>query len=113
MERTIKFASLRAPDTRDFCSLKSWIRKHGPLSEEEDRHLLGGTDFVALVEKEEEGWLDKIVELALSRWFPRAVGSLSILASYAFLILPENLYFSGATPYQRQPEPSFTQQGSH
>ena len=84
MERTIKFASLRAPDARDLGGMKGWIKVHGAVSGEEGGHLLGGTDFVALVEKQEEGWLDNIVERALSRWWPRAVGAFSILASYGF-----------------------------
>lgn len=75
MERTIRFASLRAPDARDLQGLKTWINRLQPLSVEERDHLLHGTDFVALVEKQEEGWLDKIVERALSKLFPRNVGA--------------------------------------
>ncbi|CAD6565252.1 MAG: hypothetical protein ASARMPRED_006524 [Alectoria sarmentosa] len=71
VERTIRFASLGAPDARDLEGMKGWINQQAPLSREERGHLLGGTDFVALVEKEEECWLDKIVERALAKCFPR------------------------------------------
>lgn len=70
MERTIRIASLRAPDTRDLEGLKSWITLERPLSRDERGYLLGGNDFVALVEKQEECWLDKIVERALAKCFP-------------------------------------------
>ena len=80
MERTIRFASLRAPDAQDLRGLKAWIEHEAPLSEEENGHLLDGTDFVALVAKQEEGWLDKIVERALSKCFPKNVGSFSVLS---------------------------------
>ena len=84
MERTIRFASLGAPDARDLEGMKGWINQQAPLSREERGHLLGGTDFVALVEKEEECWLDKIVERALAKCFPRDVDSSSILARSDF-----------------------------
>lgn len=71
MERTIRVASLRAPDARDLRGMKYWIENQIPLSWEERGPILGGTDFVALVEKQEECWLDKIVERALSKCFPR------------------------------------------
>lgn len=80
MERTIRVASLRAPDARDLRGMKYWIENQIPLSWEERGPILGGTDFVALVEKQEECWLDKIVERALSKCFPRDVGSSSVLA---------------------------------
>ncbi len=48
--------------------MKDWIKQQRPLSREEQDHLLDGTDFVALVEKQEECWLDKIVERALSKF---------------------------------------------
>ena len=73
MERTIRVASLRAPDARDLRSMKTWVEDQDPLGEEETSHLLGGTDFVALVEKEEECWLDATVERALSKYLPRDV----------------------------------------
>lgn len=79
MERTVRFASMRAPDARDLRGMKNWIRKK-QLCGEETRHLLEGTDFVALVEKQEEGWLDEVVERALSKCFPRDVLFCSILA---------------------------------
>lgn len=79
VERTTKFASLRAPDARDLKGLKDWIQ-HRPLTREESSHLLHATDFVALVEKQEECWLDTVVERALSKCFPRDVPSCSILA---------------------------------
>ena len=114
MERTIRFASLRAPDARDLQSMKTWIKQHQPLSKEERAHLLNGTDFVALVEKQEEGWLDKIVERALLTCFPRRdVGSFSSLLGPNLLTVPEHLYLAGATSYQRQSKPSFTQQAPH
>lgn len=71
VERTMRFASLRAPDARDVEGLKSYIRKQRPLSREDRDHLLYGSDFVALVEKQEECWLDKIVEQAVAKSFPR------------------------------------------
>lgn len=71
VERTIKFASLRAPDTNDLRGVKLWIEQEEPLSKEETKHLLGGTDFVALVEKQEECWLDNVVERALSKCLSR------------------------------------------
>ena len=80
MERTIRVASLRAPDARDLRSMKTWVEDQDPLGEEETSHLLGGTDFVALVGKEEECWLDDTVERALSKYLPRDVWSFSILA---------------------------------
>lgn len=73
MERTIRVASLRAPDARDLESMKIWIQLQKPLSPEEESHLLGGTGFIALVEKQEEGWLDNIVERALFKYLPRDV----------------------------------------
>ena len=78
MERTRKFASLRAPDARDFNSITNWMNLQQPLSGEERERLLGGTDFVALVEKQEECWLDSIVEQALSKYSSRGVCSMSI-----------------------------------
>ncbi|CAD6566994.1 MAG: hypothetical protein ASARMPREDX12_009209 [Alectoria sarmentosa] len=86
VERTIRFASLGAPDARDLEGMKGWINQQAPLSREERGHLLGGTDFVALVEKEEECWLDKIVERALAKCFPRDVDSSSILARIVLTI---------------------------
>ncbi|KAM0806013.1 hypothetical protein BDR22DRAFT_194992 [Usnea florida] len=71
VERTIKFASLRAPDARDLEGLKTWIELTSPLSYEEKDHLVDGTDFVALVEKQEECWLDNVVERALMKCLPR------------------------------------------
>ena len=53
--------------------MKTWVEDQDPLGEEETSHLLGGTDFVALVEKEEECWLDNTVERALSKYLPRDV----------------------------------------
>lgn len=73
MERTIRVASLRAPDARDLKSMKLWIKQQRPLSPEEEGHLLGGTDFIALVEKHEEGWLDNVIERALLKYLPRDV----------------------------------------
>ena len=73
MERTIRVASLRAPDTRDLNSMKTWMELQEPLTWKERGRLLGATDLVALVEKQEECWLDSIVERALSKYFPRDV----------------------------------------
>ena len=73
VERTIRFASLRAPDAQDLEGVKTWIREQQPLTREGRDHLLKGTDFLALVEKQEEGWLDKIVEQALWKCFPKDV----------------------------------------
>lgn len=73
MERTRRVASLRAPDAQDFISMKNWIDQEQPLSKEERDHLLCGTDFVALVEKQEDCWLDSIVERALSKYSRRDV----------------------------------------
>ena len=73
MERTIKVASLRTPDAQDLNSMKIWIELQKPLSREERAHLLGGSDFVALVEKQEEGWLDRTIEQALLHYLPRDV----------------------------------------
>ena len=50
--------------------MKTWIGQEYPLSKEERRHLLDATDFVALVEKQEECWLDNIVERAVWKMFP-------------------------------------------
>lgn len=80
----MRFASLRAPDARDVEGLKSYIRKQRPLSREDRDHLLYGSDFVALVEKQEECWLDKIVEQAVAKSFPRDVTSFSILNNSHF-----------------------------
>ena len=80
MDRTIRVASLRAPDTRDLRSMKLWIQQQQPLSMEERDHLLDGTDFVALVAKQEECWLDNIVERALLEYFPRDVQIFSVAA---------------------------------
>ncbi len=82
VERTIRFASLRAPDARDLRGMKTWIEDYRPLSEEECDHLLDGTDFVALVQEQEECWLDKIVERALSKCFPKDVRSFSVPAHF-------------------------------
>lgn len=82
MERTIKFASLRAPDAPDLEALKGWLQQQR-LCDEENGHLLRGTDFVALVDKQEECWLDTIVEHALT-YFPRGVGSFIILVGSDF-----------------------------
>ena len=79
MERTIRFATMRAPDARDIRGMKNWVQKR-QLSKEESRPLLYATDYVALVEKTEEGWLDEIVEQALSKCFPRDVLFFSVLA---------------------------------
>ena len=80
MERTIRIASLRAPDARDLKGMKTWItQQQPPLSWEERCRLLGNTDFVALIEKQEEWWLDKVVEQALAKFFPRGVGFSSVL----------------------------------
>ena len=85
VERTRKFASLRAPDARDLEPMKLWLRLTEPLSKKERDHLLGGTDFVALVEKQEESWLHKIMEQAVSKWFPKDVSSLSFFAMSDFI----------------------------
>ena len=69
----MRVASLTAPDAQDLVSMKNWIDEQQPLSEEERGHLLSGTDFVALVEKEEECWLDNVVERALAKYSPRGV----------------------------------------
>lgn len=53
--------------------MKLFIKKRKPLSPEEEGHLLAGTDFIALVEKQEEGWLDNVVQRALSKYLPRDV----------------------------------------
>lgn len=79
MKRTTRFASLRAPDAQDLRTVKNWIKDQRPLAEEERDHLLSGTDFLALVEKQEEGWLDEIVEQALSKLFPKDVRFFSVL----------------------------------
>lgn len=79
MERTIRFASLRAPDAQDLKGVKDWIKDQQPLTKEGRDHLLKGTDFLALVEKQEEGWLDKIVEQALGKCFPQDVLFFSVL----------------------------------
>ena len=68
VERTIKFASLRDPDARDVQSVKDWINDERPLVTEERLNLINGHDFVALVEKQEEGWLDRVIETALSKF---------------------------------------------
>ena len=68
VERTIKFASLRDPDARDVQSVKDWIDDERPLVTEEKLNLINGHDFVALVEKQEEGWLDRVIETALSKF---------------------------------------------
>ena len=73
MERTIRFASLRAPDAHDLRGLKAWIDLAKPLSKEERSYLVEGTDFVALVEKQEECWLDHVVERALMKLLPKDV----------------------------------------
>lgn len=79
MERTIRFASLRAPDARDLEGVKGWIRDQQPLCSGESDRLLNGSDFVALVEKHEECWLDQVVERAVAKCFPRDVRSFFIL----------------------------------
>lgn len=71
VERTIRFASLRAPDARDLEGVKGWIRDQQPLCSGESDRLLNGSDFVALVEKHEECWLDQVVERAVAKCFPR------------------------------------------
>ena len=73
MERTVRFASLTAPDAKDLRSMKIWIEQQRAPSREERGHLLGATDFVALVGKQEECWLDNIVERALLKYLPRDV----------------------------------------
>ena len=73
MERTRRVASLRAPDAQDLSSMRNWIDQEQPLSKEERDHLLSGTDFVALVEKQEECWLDSIVERVLLKCSHRDV----------------------------------------
>ena len=78
MERTIRFASLRAPDARDLRGLKTWIDLANPLSYEERDYLVDGTDFVALVEKQEECWLDNVVEQALMKCLPGDVRYFSV-----------------------------------
>lgn len=93
--------------------MKNWMKLERPLSAEERDHLLHGTDFVALVEKQEEGWLDKIVEAALLKWFPKDVGSVPSLLDAVLLIVPEHLYLAGATSYQQRSKHSFTQQAPH
>lgn len=69
----MKFASMRAPDARDLKSMKLWINQQQPLSREERDHILNSTDFVALVPKQEEGWLDNVIERALLKYLPRDV----------------------------------------
>ena len=108
MERTIRFASLRAPDARDLRGVKSWIKDKQPLSKEERDHFVDANDFVALVEKQEEGWLNRIVERALSKLFPKDVGSFLSLLDQTSLIVPEHLHIARATSDQRQSKPSFT-----
>ena len=73
VERTIRFASLSGPDAQDLESVKSWISKESALVKGDKAHLVNGHDFVALVEKEEEGWLDRIVQRALLKFVPREV----------------------------------------
>ncbi len=99
MERTIKFASLRAPDAQDLESMINWIMQKRPLSGEERDHLIDSTDFVALVEKQEEGWLDQVVEGALSKCFPKDVGSILSLLDPTLLIVSEYIYLATATSY--------------
>lgn len=67
---------MRAPDAQDFRSMRNWIDQEQPLSKEERDHLLSGTDFVALVEKQEECWLDSTVERVLSKYSRRDVRSM-------------------------------------
>ena len=78
--------------------MKGWIKQQEPLSMEERSHLMGGTDFVALVEKQEEGWLDEMVERALAKCFPGDVRSFPIPARFdlthyarASLLRPSNV----------------------
>lgn len=69
------------PDARDLDSMKNWIDQHQPFTMKERCHFFGGTDFVALVAKQEECWLDDIVEQALSKYSPRDVRVFFILPS--------------------------------
>lgn len=109
----MRFASLRVPDARDLGGLKTWIKNQNPLSREERSHLIDGTDFVALFEKQEECWLDKIVERALSKCFPRDVRVFSFPLVSTALISLEHFHVAGATSYQQRSKPSFTQPASH
>lgn len=85
MERTIRVASLRAPDAQDLDSIKHWMDHYQPLCREERENLLKGPDFVALVEKQEECWLDNIVERALSKYSPKDVSSILLRPCYVRL----------------------------
>ena len=71
--RTIRFASLRGPDAQDLESVKNWISYETKLVKADKEHLMDGHDFVALVEKQEEGWLDGIIERALLKLVSREV----------------------------------------
>ena len=53
--------------------MKLWIEQEQPLGIEEEEHLLSGTDFIALVDKPEECWLDRVVEQTLLSRVPRNV----------------------------------------
>ena len=92
VERTIKFASLSGPDAQDLESVKSWISHEAKLVRGDKARLIDSHDFVALVEKQEEGWLDRIVERAMLKFLPRevrpsadSVDSKSLTCSRAFL----------------------------
>ena len=73
VERTIRFASLRGPDAKDFESVNNWLSDESSIVHGEREHLRNDHDFVALVEKEEEGWLDRTVERAVRYFLPREV----------------------------------------
>lgn len=108
VERTVRLASLRAPDARDLESLHNWMKQQEPLSREERGHLLDGTDFVALVEKKEECWLDNVVERAVFNYFPRDVRMIFLHPYHVRTSwLPEYFHFFEAASHKRQSKPSF------